>query len=53
MKFTLRFASDWDYEKEIIIHSLEDLEALQTRYGYALVVNFVSKEIMVYDDYIE
>ena len=61
MIFTLKKASDWDFEEQVEIPSLEELEALQNKYerppytahGWErpeLVVDFFEKEITIYDD---
>ncbi len=49
MKFTLRKASDWDYEKTIIVNSLEDLKKIYP----CLVVDFERMTITIYDTWIE
>lgn len=49
MKFTLRKASDWDYEKTIIVNSLEDLKKIYP----CLVVDFERMIITIYDTWIE
>ena len=49
MKFTLVKASDWDYEKTIIVNSIEDLKKL---YHY-LVIDFDEMTITIYDAWIE
>lgn len=56
MKFRIEFASDWNWdekERTVTINSLKELEALQKKYGHALIVDFEEKTILVYDDYIE
>lgn len=65
MKFRLTKASEWEFEEEVEINSLEDLENLQKLYtnckrasDYAwkkpkLIVDFNEKEITIYDYYIE
>lgn len=53
MKFTLKKASVYRYSEEITINTLEDLEAIQKRAGYELIVNFEERTIWIYDDYME
>lgn len=69
MQFKLEKASDWEFEEQVEISSLEELEELQKRFtepldptnttyrrGFdipPLVVDFYRKEITVYDDYLE
>ena len=64
MEFTLRKASDWEYRKPISVEKIEDLEQYtrmpMSRDGivtfnspYSLIVDFVDKEIMIYDNYVE
>ena len=64
MEFTLRKASDWEYSKPIQVEKIEDLEQY-TRIPmssdgivtfdspHSLIVDFVDKEIMIYDNYVE
>ena len=49
MKFTLTKASDWDYEKTIIVNSLEDLKKIYP----CLVIDFERMTITIYDTWIE
>ena len=65
MKFRLTKASDWKFEEEIEINTLEDLVALQNKYtncggdsdyvwvNPSLVVDFDEEEITIYDYYLE
>lgn len=53
MTFTLLKASDWCFRTTITIKDLSELEDLQSRFGYQLIVNFVTKTITIYDDYVE
>ena len=63
MEFTLRKASDWDFEETITIDTLEDLKKLQKRYNTSpdefywdnvrLILDFSRAEITIYDTYIE
>ena len=65
MKFRLTKASDWKFEEEIEINSLEDLITLQNKYknyegdpdyvwdNPSLVIDFNEKEITIYDNYLE
>lgn len=48
MKFTLVKASDWDYEKTIIVNSLEDLKKIYP----CLVVDFERMTITIYDTWL-
>ena len=53
MIFKVRKASDLcDHRKEEV-STLKELEALQERYGCALLVDFYDSSIIVYDDYVE
>ena len=51
MKFRLEKASDWGFEKEVEINTLEELMALVEEYGEDLVIN--KERIIIYDDYLE
>ena len=66
MKFVLRKASDWKFEKVIEIDTLEDLKKLSQEYQEQIIVDFTSfantvknkggEEIfplLIYDDYLE
>ncbi len=65
MKFRLIKASDCEFEEEVEINSLEDLESIQDLYTNCeetndwawkepkLVVDFNEREIIIYDYYIE
>lgn len=65
MKFRLTKASEWEFEEEIEINSLEDLIALQNKYtnyegandcawkNPSLIVDFNEKDITIYDYYLE
>ena len=65
MKFRLTKASDWKFEEEIEINSLDDLITLQNKYknyegdpdyvwdNPSLVIDFNEKEITIYDNYLE
>lgn len=54
MKFEILKASDLYYTEDIIINSLEDLQALYEQYGReALIIDFDLHEITIYDDYME
>ena len=63
MKFKIKKASDWKFEEEIEINTLEDLITLQNKYtnresdyiqdNPSLVVDFNEKEIIIYDNYLE
>jgi hypothetical protein len=65
MKFRLIKASDFEFEEEVEINSLEDLIALQNKYtncegasdyswvNPSLVIDFNEREIIIYDYYIE
>lgn len=64
MEFTLRKASDWEYRKPIQVERIEDLEQytrmpmskddiVMFNSPHSLIVDFVEKEIMIYDNYIE
>jgi hypothetical protein len=58
MTYLLRKASDYNFEKEIDIDTLEELrylwnEETNSLYHHEFVVNFARMEIMIYDDYLE
>lgn len=65
MKFRLTKASEWEFEDEVEINSLEDLIALQNKYtnyegandcawpNPSLVIDFNEKDITIYDYYLE
>jgi hypothetical protein len=57
MTYILRKASDYNFEKEIDIDTLEQLRYLTDEhnsvYHYEFVINFERMEIMIYDDYLE
>lgn len=65
MKFRLTKASEWEFEEEVEINSLEDLIALQNKYtnyegandcawaNPSLVINFDEGDITIYDYYLE
>ena len=65
MKFRLTKASEWEFEDEVEINSLEDLENLQKLYtncegandcawtNPSLVINFDEGDITIYDYYLE
>ena len=62
MKFSLRKASDWDFEEEIEVTTVEDLKKLDEEYGeHGLILRFDPRTvedfeyptIKIYDDYVE
>jgi len=63
MEFTLRKASDWDFEETITINTLEDLKELQNKYSIpdnklywknpGIIVDFNNAKITIYDYYLE
>ena len=64
MEFKLRKASDWEFEETINVERIEDLEQytrmpmssdgiVTFNSPYSLIVDFVDKEIMIYDNYVE
>lgn len=63
MEFTLRKASDWDFEETVEINTLEDLKELQEKYKIpdnpgiwenpSLIINFNTHIIEIYDYYRE
>lgn len=58
MKAKITKASDWNYETETEVSTLEDLIALMDKYECSLVVGIgIGKadylKITIYDDYIE
>ena len=57
MKFILRKASSCEFEKEIEIKTIEDLEEISREYGKeTLLIDFFNvdiKRITIYDDWIE
>ncbi len=55
MEWNISFASDMWMKKprEIIINTLEDLQALAEKYKERLIVDFAEHEIIVYDYYVE
>jgi hypothetical protein len=50
MKFNLTKASDWNFESEVIINSIEELLDFIKKEG-RLIID--SDSIKIYDDYIE
>lgn len=53
MNWELEFASDLRKVETVRIETLQDLEALYTKYGSELIVDFEEHHIMVYDGYVE
>lgn len=53
MEFTLTRSNDWKFEEQIKISSLQELQALQEKYGYQLIINFNDMTIEIYDGYRE
>lgn len=57
MKFSLKKASDWHFEKGIEIKTIEDLKKLSKEYGKEVLIidfyDFSNKRITIYDDFIE
>lgn len=53
MKFTIAKASDWDYEDEVEIKTLEELVKFIKEYDKAVVIEKDCKRIIIYDDYLE
>lgn len=62
MKFSLHKASDWDFEEEIEVTTVEDLKKLDEEYGehglilrfdWRTVEDFEYPTIKIYDDYVE
>ena len=49
MTFTLKKASDWDFRKEIVVNSFEELRNI---YPY-LIIDFDNMSITIYDYYVE
>ena len=49
MKFKIRKVSDWNYEKEIEINTLQDLNDLYKKYDCELIVSFDDNYITIYD----
>lgn len=56
MKFKVNKASGFlgdDYEVEVEVSSLLDLQKIQDEHGHELIVDFHDKTIMIYDDFLE
>jgi hypothetical protein len=54
MKFTLCRASTWREKGEVEINTIEDLQKLDEEYGkQSLIIDFDSRDIIIYDDYVE
>ena len=63
MKFKIYKASNWDYERDAEINSLEDLKDLKERFmlesdcypdpPYRIIIDFEERTIKIYDYYIE
>ena len=56
MKFKVERASDWDYEKEVEINTIEDLIQFSKDCEKNIVLMGASKDmpiLLIYDDYIE
>ena len=53
MKFTVRKASNRNFEETAIFNTLEELKDYQLNAGASLVINFEDSNILIYDDYIE
>ena len=49
MIFQLRKKSDPEYDREIVIYNLFDLQKLQDEYVHPLIVNFHAKVITIED----
>lgn len=53
MIFKLYYASDFKCHGTIVFDSLEEIKNFSLKQGHAVVLNFVTMEIWVYDDYLE
>lgn len=54
MKFKIYVANEMKYDGEIIISSIGDLQRLSEKYNdERLIVDFDSKEVIIYDGWIE
>lgn len=65
MEFRLLKASDWDFDEKVTINTLEDLKELQEKYqtekipfsgnwyNPSIIIDFNTKEIKIYDYYVE
>lgn len=51
MKFAIRKASDWNYEDELEINSLEELIKFINNNGGKIILK--EERITIYDDYVE
>ena len=53
MTFTVRKASDWNYEETVIFNTLEELKNYQLNAGVSLIINFKAHRIWIYDGYMK
>jgi hypothetical protein len=53
MKFKLTKASDWNYESEVEINTLEELVNFTKENGNRVVLDTDDSEITIYDNYLE
>ena len=53
MKFVVTKSSDWDYNEEVEINTLEEMKDFQLQAQYSLIVNFYAGTIEIYDGYRE
>ena len=50
MKFTVRKASNWNFEETAIFNTLEELKDYQLNAGVSLIINFKAHRIWIYDN---
>ena len=53
MTFTVRKASDWNYEETVTFNTLEELKDYQLNAGVSLIINFKAHRIWIYGDYMK
>ena len=53
MKFVVTKSSDWDYNEEVEINTLEEMKDFQIQAQDSLIVSFYAGTIEIYDDYKE
>ena len=49
MTFTVRKASDWNYEETVTFNTLEELKDYQLNAGVSLIINFKEYKIWIYE----
>lgn len=53
MKFVVTKSSDWGYEDEVEINTLEEMKDFQIQAQHSIIVSFYTGTIEIYDGYRE